>query len=141
MLAGSMPNLRHFLLVGGERDEMLGDGGLVLRGGEEPVAGRVGVGQRFLRGEGLRGDDEEGGLGRERFQRLGDVGAVDVGDEMGVQALLRVGLERLGDHDRPEVGAADADVDEVGDRLAGVALPFAGADRLRRISPCARGRR
>ncbi len=50
------------------------------------------------------------------LQRLGDVRAVDVGDEVDVQTGLAVGLERLGGHDRPEVGAADADVDDVGDR-------------------------
>ena len=36
--------------------------------------------------------------------------------------------ERLVGHDRSEVGAADADVDDVLDRLAGVALPLARAD-------------
>ncbi len=35
--------------------------------------------------------------------------------------------QRLADHFRAEVGAADADVDDVGDRLAGVAEPVAGA--------------
>jgi hypothetical protein len=109
---------------------VLGDGLLVLRGGEEPVAGGVGVGERFLRGEGLRGDDEEGGFGIEFLQCLGDVGAVDVGDEVGARAVAAIGFQRLGDHDGAEVGAADADVDEVGDGLAGVAFPRAGADGL-----------
>lgn len=118
----------HVLLVGGKRDEMFGDVGFVLRGLEEPIARGVGIGDGLLRGKGLRRDDEERGLGRELLQRLGHVGAVDVGDEMGAEVFLRVGLERLGDHDGAEVGAADADVDEVGDGLAGVAFPFAGAD-------------
>ena len=36
--------------------------------------------------------------------------------------------ERLVGHDRPEVRAADADVDDVADALAGVALPRAASD-------------
>ena len=35
------------------------------------------------------------------------------------------GLEGLGDHEGTEVGTADANVDDVGDCLAGVALPGA----------------
>ena len=120
---------------------MFGDGRGIFRGGEEPVPGRVGVGQRFLGGEGLGGDDEERGLGLEDFELLGDVGAIDVGDEMDAQARLAVGLERLGDHDRAEVGTADADVDDIGDRLAGVSLPLRRSGWPRRISACARARR
>jgi hypothetical protein len=52
---------------------------------------------------------------------------------MRVESLLRIGLQRLGHHDRPEIGAANTDVDEVGDRLAGVAFPLAGADLVRAI--------
>ena len=39
-----------------------------------------------------------------------------------------VRLQRLVHHHRAEVGAADADVDDGADRLAGDALPLAGAD-------------
>jgi hypothetical protein len=55
-------------------------------------------------------------------QHLGDVRAVDVRHEVDGQAGAEVRAQRLGDHDRPEVGAADADVDDVGDGLAGVRL-------------------
>ena len=44
---------------------------------------------------------------------------------MHAQSRLAIGLERLGDHDRPEVRAADADVDDVGDRLARYILSIA----------------
>ena len=44
-----------------------------------------------------------------------------------VEAALAVVPQRLVGHDRPEVGAADADVDDVADALAGVALPCAAA--------------
>jgi hypothetical protein len=39
--------------------------------------------------------------------------------------------ERLVRHHRAEVRAADADVDDVADRLAGVSLPLARANALR----------
>ena len=54
---------------------------------------------------------------------------------------LAVVPQRLVGHDRPEVGAADADVDDVADALAGVALPRAAADAVRRSPPSCRARR
>ena len=63
-------------------------------------------------------------------RRLDEVGAVDVGDEAERQVAPRVVAQRLVRHHRPEVGAADADVDDVADRLAGVALPLARADAV-----------
>ena len=44
-----------------------------------------------------------------------------------VMRAVAVVLERLVGHHRAEVGAADADVDDVADALAGVALPVAAA--------------
>jgi hypothetical protein len=55
------------------------------------------------------------------------VGGVDVGDEVNLQVRLSVGSEGLGDHQRAEIGAADADIDDVGDGLAGVPFPGAAA--------------
>ena len=51
-------------------------------------------------------------------QRLGEVRAVDVGDEVQPRALAAVRRQRLGDHRRAQVGAADAEVDDVGDACA-----------------------
>ena len=48
-------------------------------------------------------------------QRLGEVRAVDVRDEVQPRTLAGVRRQRFGDHRRPEVRAADADVDDVGD--------------------------
>ena len=61
---------------------------------------------------------------------LREVGAVDVGDEAERHGALAVVLERLVGHHRAEVGAADADVDDVADALAGVALPGAAPDAV-----------
>ena len=47
-----------------------------------------------------------------------------------VMLAVAVVLQRLVGHHRPEVGAADADVDDVADALAGVALPLAAAHAL-----------
>ena len=58
-----------------------------------------------------------------------------------VMRAVAVMLERLVGHDRPEVGAADADVDDVADALAGVALPLAAADAVGRSRPSCRARR
>ena len=110
---------------------MLRHRGLVLCLRQEPVARTVRVGQRFLRGEGFRGDDEKRGLGGKLAQRLGDVSAIDVGNEMGARALAAIGLQRLGHHDGAEIRAADADVHDIRDRLARVALPRAGTHRVR----------
>src|SRR5262249_44889518 len=54
-----------------------------------------------------------------------EVGAVDVGDEPERHGALAVVAERLVGHDRPQIRAADADVDDVADALSGVALPGA----------------
>ena len=66
--------------------------------------------------------------GAEIADGFDEVGAVDVRDEAEGEIALRVVLERFVGHDRAEVRAADADVDDVADALAGVALPCAAAD-------------
>jgi hypothetical protein len=125
---GVNAELLDLLGVGGEGNEVLGNGGLVLCGVEEPGLCGVGVGDGLGGGEGLAGNEEQSGLRVASLEGLGHVGAVDVGDEVELHALLAVGLESLGDHDGSEVRAANADVDNGVDLLAGVALPLARAD-------------
>ena len=60
---------RYTLGVGGHRDEVSGDGVLPHRG-DDPIAGRASIGERLLRPECLRGDDEEGLRRIEITQRL-----------------------------------------------------------------------
>ena len=114
--------------VGGDGDEVLGDRLLGAQLRQRPLPRGLGVGHRLQRGEGLRGDDEERLLGVEVPGLLGEVGAVDVGDEAEGHLAARVVPQRLVGHHRPQVRAADADVDHVADRLARVALPLARAD-------------
>ena len=56
--------------VGADGDEVRGDGGLA-EALDEPGAGGVGVGHRLLGGEGLGGDDEEGLVGLDLAEGLG----------------------------------------------------------------------
>ena len=131
--------LGDLLQVGGDSDEVLADGlGFLLLGTvdgagglellKQPGAGAAGVGQGLQRGEGLGDDDEQRGLRIEALGLLGQVVRVDVGDVAGRDAGVGVRLERLVHHDRAQVGAADADVDDGLDLLAGHAGPLAGAD-------------
>ncbi len=106
---------------------MPGNGGGMFQSREGPVARRVRVGHRLQRREGLRRDDEQRLLGIEIAGGLGEIGAIDVGDEPEGQVALAVVPQGLVRHHRPQVGPADADVDDVADRLAGVALPLPAA--------------
>ena len=80
-VGGIDSELLDFSLIRRKGHEVLGHMGVVSGDGHEPVASRVGVRERLLCGEGLGGDQEQGGFGIQRLERLGDVGAVDVGDE------------------------------------------------------------
>ena len=71
--------------------------------------------------------------GIEVVGRLGEVGAIDVGDEAEGHRAFAVMPQRLVRHYGSQVGAADADVDDVADALSGVALPCAAADAIGEI--------
>ena len=126
--------LADLFLSGAEGDEMFADRGVAAELLHQPVARAAGVGQRFLRGEGLRRDDEQRGLGVEALERGAQVGAIDVRHEVRSQPLMPVRPQRLGHHHRPEVRPADADVDQVGERLAGVTGKRATAHPGRKIT-------
>ena len=108
-------------------------GRLVLERFQRPVPGGFGVGHRLLRGKGLGRDDEKGLGGVEAYDGLGEVGAVDVGDEAEGQAALRIVLQGLIGHDGPEVRAAYADVDYILYGLAGMAFPVPPPHLLREL--------
>ena len=129
-----MPNFATSLGVGRDRDEMFGNGSGMFQSLESPVASRVRVGHRLEGRKGLRRDDEQCFLGVEVARGLGEVGAVDVGDEAESQVALAVMPQCLVRHHRPQVGPTDADIDDVANRLAGVALPFAAAHPVGEVS-------
>ncbi len=96
----------------------------------EPFARRGGVGHRLRRGEGFRGDEEERALRVEAGERVGKMRAVDIGDEVHVRSAVAVGGQRGDRHRRPEVGAADADIDDVVELVGGDAAMLAVADLI-----------
>jgi len=90
----------------------------------------MGVGQRLLRGEGLGGDDEQGGFGIEPGQGVRDVVGIHVGHEVHPKRRGGIGPERLAGHARPQVRTADADVHHVRDPPTGPAGPLAAPHGL-----------
>ena len=128
MFAVSMPNLATSSALVETATKCLATAAGSFKRLERPVAGRVGIGHRLQGRKGLRRDDEQRFLGVEVARGLGEVGAVDIGDEAEGQVALAVMPQGLVGHHRPQVGPADADVDDVADALAGVALPLAAAD-------------
>ena len=125
-----MPKISHCLRVGRHGGEVFGDGGLVPGCLQEPAPRRMRVGHRLLGGEGLGGHQEQDCLRVHLLQRLHQVSRVHVGDEMDAQIRAGIRLERRADHLRAQVRAADADVDDIRDGLAGVAFPRTRAHRL-----------
>ena len=67
------------------------------------------------------------------MNRLGKVGAVDVGDKAERHIPLAVMFQRLVGHHRPEIGTADADVDDVRNAFARVPRPNAAPDPLAKV--------
>ena len=106
---------------------MFGDMGFLPGLRQEPVLGRMGVGERLLGGEGLGGHDEQRGFRVQALDRLSHVRAVDIRYEVDIESFLGVRFQGLGDHDRAQVGPPDADVHHVGDTLARVAGPLPAA--------------
>ena len=51
--------------------------------------------------------------------------AIDIGNVVDAEVRPRIGLERQRHHSRSKVGAADADIDDVGELLAAVAADAA----------------
>lgn len=117
------PEPSNRLLVRRECNEVLRDMRLVLRGLEEPFLRRLGIRDGLLGSERLGGDDEQRALGIARAHSLGEMGTIDVRNEVSREVALRVILQRLGDHHRSEIGATDTDVDDGVDRLASISLP------------------
>ena len=111
------PERDHRLAIGRYRDKVPSDRGLVTKRLEAPGTRRFGVGDGLLGGEGLGRDHEQGGGGIERAKRLGQLGTVDIGDEVHAQSRVLVGAQRLAHHLRPETRTADADAHHIGDAL------------------------
>ena len=133
-VGGVDAELGDFLGICGNGDEVLGDGGFVTpQTGERPLAGRGGIGHGLQGGKCFRGNDEERLGGVEVVGGLGEVGAVHIGDEAEGERAVGVVAQGLVGHHGTEIRAADADIDDVFDALAGVALPLAGTDAIGKL--------
>ena len=62
----------------------------------------------------------------EPLGRPGEIGAVHIGDETDRQVRIAERTQRAIGHFRPEIGAADPDIDDVADSFAAVSGPGAG---------------
>src|SRR5262245_36653288 len=99
-----------------------------------PIASGLCVRHCLQGREGLRGNNEKG-LGRvEILDRLGEVRAVDIGDEAKRHGSLAVVLQSFVGHDRSKVGASDTDVDDIADTLSGMTLPCTSPDSVGEVS-------
>ncbi len=116
-----------FLIVGNS-GEMFGDGVFVACMIQKPFARGQRVGQRFLRGKGFGGDNEQRGFGVDFGQYVAQLRAVHVGDEVHIEAWMTERFERGTHHQRAQIRSADADVDNVGNDLVGIAQPASTAD-------------
>ena len=85
---------------------------------QKPTLGRVRVGHGLQRGKGFGGHDEQRFGGIEVVCGLDHMGAVDVGDKTQGQVSVRIGLESLIGHHRPQIRSSDPDVYHVTDPLA-----------------------
>ena len=90
--------------------------------------------ERLHRRERLRRHDEQRRGGVEPGELAGDVGPVDVGHEAGGELGVAERIERPVRHRRPEVAAADADVDDRADAPAGRTGPVAVADAIAELA-------
>ena len=88
----------------------------------EPLQGRFGVAQGFVRTPGFGDDDEEGVLRLQALEFFLQVMTVQVGDDADFLMTVAPGGEGLQGQVRAQAGTADADVDDVGDVLAAANL-------------------
>ncbi len=114
--------------IGGDRNEVLAQIGLLRAGRilQKPVARRVRVHHGFCCCEGFRGNYEERGLRIDLLQHGIKIVAIDVGDEVQMQIGPLIGTQRLAYHFGAEIGAANADIDDIRDRLAAISQPCSG---------------
>ena len=114
------------------------------RGGEPCLRGG-GVGERLRRREGFRADDEQRGRRIQRLEGAREVRRIDVATNerhprvYGPRRRERGGPSAVAHEQRPEVGAAGAEVDDRAQRAARRADPQPAADArpARRIRVCA----
>lgn len=127
------PEFGHLDGVRRDRDKMLRDGTLIASEPPHgPIPSRAGIGHRLQGREGLGGDDEEGFCRIEVARRFREICPIDIGDEPERDGPVAIMFERLICHHRPQVRAADTDVDDVADASPRVARPRTAAHAFRK---------
>ena len=120
--------------VGGDRDKMPGHGFFIVpETRQQPVACRMGVGHGFQGGKGFGRDDEEGFRRIQIPDRLREIGGIHIGNETEGQGAFAVVSEGFVGHYRPQIGAPDADVDDVSNGLPRMSLPGAAPHAVGKI--------
>jgi len=77
-----------------------------------PRAHEIGVGQRFLCRERLGDDDQQCALGIEPVDSVSDIRAVDVRGKANIQTFAAMWLQRIDQQAWPQIGAADAEMND-----------------------------
>ena len=123
-----MPVTRFFNL-GGYRDEMRPRSLPLNTPGLQPADGALGVGEGFLGRPGLGANNKQGSLGVQWCQRTIEIVGIDVGDKMCLERR-GLGMKRLADEPRAEIGAADTEVDHIRERLTRATCRPAAVDAV-----------
>lgn len=69
----------------------------------------------------------------EKLQRIGNMRAVDIGNEMRTRAVME-GRKRQRRHNRAEIGTANTNIDDVGNLFPGRTFQGAGTDRIGKLA-------
>ncbi|KAG1649233.1 hypothetical protein GQR58_029198 [Nymphon striatum] len=116
--------------VCGNRNEVTGDGGLVVQRSEQPRARGASVRHGLDGGEGLGRDDKERGCRIEIDEGSFECCHVDVGNEAHCEFGGSEMSQCTSGHERPKIRAANTDVDHCGNCLAGCSEPLTRPDLI-----------
>jgi len=119
----------HGRMVRRDRGELCGHGCLTALE-EQPLAHGMRIRERLERRESLRADDEQSPSRVDLLEHMFDLHAVDVGDEVQADAIAAVIDQGFRGHNEAKIGTADADVDDVGDRLPREALELMSVEPI-----------
>ena len=102
--------------------------------GFQPIARRLGIQHRLLGGERLADHDEQGGPRIERLQKRSQLRPVEIRHIVHTQRRVADGAQRLINHLRPQIGAADAYIHDVANRHALMPHALAGTQRFSKLA-------
>src|SRR5690554_210447 len=116
--------------VGGDRQEVAGDGGVSGAVVQEPLASNQAVVERFLGAERFGLHQEQCSFRGQCLQGFSDIGAVDIGHKVTVKIALPVRFQGFDHQFGAQKGAADANAHYIGKALTGVTAVLASLHRL-----------